>query len=122
MGVSGNHLNGEFVLPGAVDLEGQSVNRAKYNPEPRAVMSNERRDVAVAGVQPKDLPGPQPSPTGVTYLFHADDLPEDENAAHAEIRVHRAGSGWSKNHRPSAQNKTWLKELLARSLRVVFRQ
>jgi hypothetical protein len=109
------------VLVGAVDLEGQSVNRSKYNDDPKAVISTKRGEMAAAGVQPKVLPTAQVGPTGVEYLFHADDLPEDTNDAHAEIRVHRPEKGWNKGHKINAANRTWLKGLLADSLRVVFR-
>jgi len=111
----------DSVLAGAVDIEGQSVNRAKYNSDPAAVVSAERGEVAAAGVQPTNLPPLAAGPTGVEYFFHADDLPEEEKPAHAEIRVHRPGKGWNKNHKPNAASRTWLKELLARRLKIVHR-
>jgi hypothetical protein len=120
MGVAADHLAGKIVLPGAIDLEGQSVNRAKYNAEPQAAVLQSHQHVAAAGVRPENLPGPEKSLTGNEYFFHADDDPEETNPAHAEIRAHRPGIGWKKNHKISAQNRTWLKELLARKLTIVW--
>jgi hypothetical protein len=120
MGIGSGDIDGtDRVLPSAVDLQGQSVNRAKYRPDPLAVISAARGDVAAAGVQPRNLPVHQVTPTGVEYSFHADDLPEDANDAHAEVTLHRPVVGWKKSHGPSPANKSWLKELLARQFRVV---
>lgn len=122
LGVTAENIgSNDSVLAAAVDLQGQSVNRQKYNPNPAAAILAQRGHSAAAGVQPMNLPATR-TETGVDYYFHADDLPIDENPAHAEIRLHRPGKGFNENHRPSAPNRTLLKELLASQLKVVVRQ
>lgn len=70
MGVSADDIGDrDIVLAGAVDVDGQSVNREKYNPNPAAVISVARGNVAAAGVQPTNLPPPTVGPTGSSTSF-----------------------------------------------------
>jgi hypothetical protein len=69
------------------------------------------------GLVPADLPDPLVTPTGgPTCFFRAEDDPIDENSAHAEIRVHRQGVGYSSKYQPGPTTKTRLRELLAAKL------
>jgi hypothetical protein len=106
-------IKGKTVLPDAIDLQGSSVNRHKYNPDPRAAMLRARGHTDVASITPGRLPGQIDLPSGLSYFFRADDLPLADNPAHAEIRPCRVSKGWDRNHKVSAGNRLRLKQELA---------
>lgn len=81
-------LNGDEVLPHAIDLAETSVNRAKYWPEP---LKSEPLKPAMNGLAticgdrfPQEL-----VVNDVEYEFFTVDCPENNNDAHAEIRSGR---------------------------------
>ena len=120
-GVRPEWVEGEKALPDAVDLQGMSVNRDKYNPDPAAAMLSSRGRTGVAYVTVGRLPGPIRTPTGVTLQFRADDAPEEDNSAHAEIRPYRVEGGWDPKYRINPVNRQVLKQELADRMELVLR-
>jgi hypothetical protein len=116
-GLLSEWIDGEQVLPDAIDLEGTSVNRDKYNPDRMAVIKGPF--VGVASVRICDFPAPLDRHNAPAYRFEAFDCPEPGNQAHAEIRPVRQGLGWNENHKIALGNKRLLKESLAAKMRVL---
>lgn len=95
--IADGDLNGTELLPHVIDLEGTSVDRAKYLVEgapPHQAGHPERNGLAETCVArlPTAL-----RHNDIDYEFFVVDWPEEDNAAHAEIRPGRAVS----NERPN---------------------
>jgi hypothetical protein len=112
-------LKGQSILPEAVDLQGMSVNRHKYDSNPRNAMSAERGETAVGTTCVKDLPGALVMESGVSYVFKVDDAPTEPNSAHAEIRPYRSGKEWDPKHKISSANRIIIKMALAKTMVLV---
>jgi len=111
-------VDGDHLLPGAIELPAMSVNRSKYDPDPRNVIRG--NDTGVAVTTSRQLPTPMTSPGDVTYEFFASDVPS-EGDAHAELRLRRRGDQYDPKHKvKSATFKLELKQALAKSLRVLI--
>jgi hypothetical protein len=110
-------FDGDQVLPEAVDLEGTSVNRHRYNPEPTSLISDSI--VAVASVRPCDFPEPIKRAEGSAYVFSVFDCPDPDNQAHAEIRPIRDGVGWNANHSIAKPTRRLLKEALSHKMKIL---
>ncbi|MDP3212499.1 MAG: hypothetical protein Q8S73_00235 [Deltaproteobacteria bacterium] len=112
--------DGEHLLPQAVQLPSTSCNRERYA-DPESVLVAERpADTGVAAVCGRDLPPASQSPGGVTYGWRADDVPLDENDAHAEVRLLRDGQ-YVEGHRPASKLfQHQLREQLALRFRIVL--
>jgi len=110
-------IDGDVVLPEAIDIRGTSVNRHKYKSDPRDAMNVARGRTRVASVCARDFPQPLIVESGPTYQFQAFDLPDETNDAHAEIRPIRLGIGWNPNHTIASRNKALLKKALADKMR-----
>lgn len=126
-----DHVDGDQVLPTAVDLPRCSFDREKYCAGPQSALSALRPDEngvvsLVAGDLPDPVPRPRPQghPTELpSYEFFAQDDPNPpeapENEAHAEVRMRAVGSPYTPNLK--IKDKGVLakaKEALARKLRV----
>lgn len=116
-GLRSEWLDGDQVLPEAIDLEGTSVNRHKYNPEPTSLIGGSI--VAVASVRSCDFPEPMKRADGPAYLFAVFDCPDQDNQAHAEIRPIREGLGWNANHSIAKPKKRLLKEALSHRMKLL---
>jgi hypothetical protein len=125
-----DHVAGEDVLPGAVDLPRCSFDRSKYCSGPGAVLTSARpRDTGVVSITPGTLPGPvprSPGSSGEPYEFIATDDPNPpeapDNDAHAEVRLTPKGQPFSKNHK--VRDKAVLakaKDELCRKLKLIIR-
>ena len=97
-------IKGQTVLLDAVDLEGTSVNRHKYNPDPVAAILASPGNTGVASIIGADFPEPLVRQAGPPYRFQADDLPSALNEAHAEIRPHRVGKPWDHGHKITGES------------------
>lgn len=86
--ISVDDVNGNEVLPHAIDLAQSSVNRAKYWPDPDGAepLTREKNGLATTSglLFPSKL-----DINGVDYEFFSIDWPEEDNDAHAEIRSGR---------------------------------
>jgi len=118
-GIRPDDIDGDDVRTDAIDIHGMSVNRHKYNPKPEAAMNVARGRTRVASIRICDFPPPLKTDTGPVYQFQADDLPEEANPAHAEIRPIRVGIGWNSGHDIAPKNKRLLKEALASRMKVL---
>jgi hypothetical protein len=85
-------LNGEAVLPEAVDLQGTSCDRAKYRNWEELVSEDWPSVAFTRGVDlPRNLrPASAPADSPLWEFFSVD-RPETHNEAHCEIRPRRAG-------------------------------
>ena len=109
-------VQGGFVSPDAIDLQGVSVNREKYAAA-QSVLTAERTRVAY--IRPQDFPPPV-SLNEVTWGFITVDLPDDTNTAHAEVRAHRVGDVSVEARRPNSQEaRRTLKALLASRMQLL---
>jgi hypothetical protein len=82
-------VNGSEVLPHVVDLEGSSVDREKYLPNgPPAHQPGHPDHNGLAETCVAKLPRSSRC-NDIDYEFFAVDWPEEDNAAHAEIRPGR---------------------------------
>jgi hypothetical protein len=112
-------IKGQAVLLDAVDLEGTSVNRHKYNPDPVAAILASPGNTGVASIVGADFPEPLVRQAGPPYRFRADDLPSDLNEAHAEIRPYRVGKPWDHGHKIAPANRLLLKQGLADKMKLL---
>lgn len=83
--------DGEHLFPDAIDLPSTSCNRARYALPESVRVPGRPEDTGIAWVCAGDLPPASRSPGGVAYGWRADDVPLDDNDAHAEVRVRRDG-------------------------------
>ena len=111
--------DGERLLPEAVDLPSTSCNRARYA-APESVLVPERpHDTGIAWVCGRELPPASRSPGGVAYGWRTEDVPLEENEAHAEVQLLRAGE-YVAGHRPASKvYQIELREALALRFRVL---
>lgn len=92
-GVEPSWIEGDRVLPAAVDKQGTSVNREKYA-SPESVLTPKRTRIATVCQQ--DFPEPM-TLNNVAWEYIAVDNPLDATAvhpandAHVEIRFHKVG-------------------------------
>lgn len=123
--VSVDHVAEGQVLASAVEVPRCSFNRAKYAPDPQSVFVASRpADNGVVQLLAGDLPGPVPRPpkppetvTLVPLEFYVVDHPEDDNAAHAEVRVRPTDQPGSPNYRIKDKGlRLKAQEALARKL------
>lgn len=104
-------VEGEHIIPHAVEMPACSFNRGKYS-RPEDVLSSVRpRETVVTKVGVGELPEPFPRQSGEICEFHAEDDPLDENPAHCEVRLSLRGRGYSRNLR---NNKNLMFEARAR--------
>ena len=120
--ISIEDVNGDDVLPQAVDLPRCSFNRSAYS-KPEAVFAESRpSDNGIAELLAGGLPPPVPRETGVPYEFIVVDdpnPPEDlGNDAHCEVCMKRRGELFNKKHEPNKGVLAKAKDALARKLRV----
>lgn len=116
------------ILSTAVDVPRCSFNRARYAPEPNAVLSPSRPEengvvVMLAGDLPEPVPRPPrpPQPGLVPLVFYVVDDPTDENDAHAEVRVRPSDQLGSPNYKVKDKViREKAKEALARKLSVLI--
>jgi len=94
--------DGEHLLPDAIDLPSTSCNRARYALPESVRVPGRPEDTGIAWVCAGDLPPASRSPGNVTYDWSADDVPLDDNDAHAEVRVLRDGV-CVPGHRPASK-------------------
>jgi hypothetical protein len=110
------HVDGDHLMPDAIELPASSVNRSKYS-QPKDVTTADRP--VAAKTTPQQFPPPATSPGNVQYEFRAEDVPE-EGDAHAEIRLRRVGMDYDPRHKPnSSAFKGELRARLAAVFRVV---
>jgi len=112
-----DHVFNGMVLGEFIDMQGQSCNRQLYCARPDDVMKVANDAVGFASVTPNEFPPALQREGSDPLYFNADDLPTDENYAHAEIRVHRKGAFYGSPK--SATVKTQLRDLLAKRFRVL---
>lgn len=109
----------EHLLPEAVDLPSTSCNRARYAQPESVLVSARPLDTGIAWVCGGDLPPTSRSPGGVLYGWRVDDVPLDDNDAHAEVRLLRDGA-YVPGHRPASKlYQLRLREELALRFRVI---
>jgi hypothetical protein len=116
-GLHPDHFEGQVVLPAAIDSQGTSVNRHKYNPDPQAAISKTRGETGVASVCVRNFPAPLKTTSGSVFKFRADDRPTEENPAHAEIGVEKDSTPVGRIKNPVYRSQ--LKALLADKMRVL---
>lgn len=97
-----NLVDGDRLLAAGVDLPSTSCNRERYSAPESVFVTRRPLDVVVVVMRAGDLPAPQVSPAGITYAWRADDVPLEENDAHAEVRLLRDGV-YSPGHRPASK-------------------
>jgi len=119
--VGADGVNGEDVLPFALELPQCSFNRSKYS-HPEQVLVPRPEHTGILSVRPLDLPGPVPRHTGSPYEFFAADDPnpkEDlQNDAHCEVRIKPQGLTFSKNHKVKKEILAKALDELARKVRI----
>lgn len=115
--------HGDEVLPSAVDLQGTSVNREEYWPNPEEQLPDRSERNGLARVCEKDFPVDGMEFNRITYEFFTVDRPEEQNEAHAEIRTGRAptntlpnGDRWKGRKPPNRLVKSQLKASLAETM------
>jgi hypothetical protein len=117
------HLDGDVLLLEAIDVVATSCSRQRFceTPEKALERSPRKHDDAVAAVGVGGLPqGPHTAPGGSVWEFYLEDLPEESNDAHCEIRYRHPGeAGPNRVKRGSA--KDFVRQTLARAFRVVHR-
>ncbi|MBN1609406.1 MAG: hypothetical protein JW940_22440 [Polyangiaceae bacterium] len=123
--VSDEEVNGDDILPTAVDLPRCSFNRSAYS-RPESVFTSRRPgDTGIVEIQPQRLPPPVPRASGDPYEFLAVDHPnppeDPENDAHCEVRIKPSGHDFSKNHKVGKEILAKAKDALARRLRIYMR-
>lgn len=113
-------MDGDRVLPEAVQLPSSSCNRERYALPESVLVAERPADTCVVQIAAGDLPAPMTSLAGVTYDWLAADDPLPANEAHAEIRLCRSGM-YNRNHRPNAAMAERLQVALAERFRVLLR-
>ena len=112
-----------IVLPEAIEVEGTSCYRGSVCETPEAALAHARTlrpmDEAVAGVTVGALPkGEITTDGGGKWIVFVEDLPEDGNDAHCEIRFGKPGTGQSW---PSKRNaRSFLRSTIARTFSVIL--
>jgi|GEM_PF-1209027 len=120
--ISSDYINGEDILPQAIDLPRCSFNRSKHS-IPEAVRTLRRpNDTGIVELLPRNLPPPVPRASGSPYEFFAVDDPnpaeDPENDAHCEVRIKPQGAAFSKNHKVKKDVLALAKNSLAKNLRL----
>lgn len=116
--IAGDEVDGDQLLPAAIELPAMSVNRSKYAPEPRDALRHD--DTGIAVTMPFRLPVPVTSSGGVIHEFFAADVPS-EGDSHAEIRLRRQGRPYDAKFKVGGKVfKLELKTALAKSFRVLI--
>lgn len=113
------HVQGDLVLPAAVDLEGTSVHRLKYCVTRHVPLIAARPDLnGLAETAVGRLPDPLPVGE-LIYRFFAVDAPSEGDEHHAEIRVNTdPGSRENRARIKSSSARRLLREALASSFRI----
>ena len=93
-------VDGDRVLPDAIDSKGSSCHRESYASDPVALVTLEWPKVAGVRVEqlPVEIRQDNPPEGAPAWEFFALDLPEPNRDAHCEIRVRRL------SRRPSTDN------------------
>lgn len=105
-----------------IDADGTSVCRQKYVVAPTNCLTPLRPDEnGLAMILAGNLPTPVQTPGGTVWEFRAVDVPEEDNDAHAEIRVRKRGTPegqWARVKKHA--QRLAIKQALAARFRVIL--
>jgi hypothetical protein len=115
--------DGDQITVDAIDLAGSSCNRERLAPDPASAIDPLRRprENGVAAIAVQDAHGHVERDEGEPWEFYPQHLPEPENSAHCEIRVHRKGSANATDRIKSQEQKRKVKDEIAKRMRIVLR-
>jgi len=93
--VAPDEVQGDCVLPEAVEVPACSYSRSKYGPPEAALSPDTRpRETGIAFLTPAMLPPPIERLDGAPFEFFAADAPE-EGDTHAEVRLKRVDAAYN---------------------------
>jgi hypothetical protein len=117
------HCDGDAVLPDGMDADGTSCSRGRFCDTAQEALDRSGRadHDAVASVPVEGIPkGVHTTPGGSQWEFYPEDLPEEANDAHCEIRFRHPGQPGPDRVKRSARDL--VRQTLARTFRVVYRK
>ena len=113
-------VDGDRALPDAVEVPACSVDREEFRAA-EDVLDLQRWPTytLVLWMRVNDLPPSVASAEGQSYDWKLEDLPEEDNEAHCEVRLVKRGEQFSKKKPKSSVAREEAKKLLAERMRVL---
>ena len=105
------HVDGQWLLPGAIRFPNFSVNRSKYS-EPGDVLIPSYQDWGIATFVVKDLPEPESTDKRTEYEWRVVHDPLEDNYAHSEVRTFK-NDVYSENIKVPATIKKKFRQILS---------